>query len=495
MSDREALARLERKGARAVPRAWWPMAGGAALVFAAATYSRADADLWGHLRYGLDALEAGRLTSVDPYSFTQDRPWINHEWMSEVQTAVAWWLGGVAGLVLLKAALVFGAFWLMWDALRGAALGVRLALMLFAAVGTVHITSAVRPQAWTFLAFGLLCHALAFRRLDHRRWLPVLFALWANVHGGWVVGLGVLGVWAAAESLHDRDARRQWLWLAPISALATVATPYGWRLWEFLLTTVRPERSIEEWQPIFTKDAGFWGPWVVAVMLGVWAVRSLRVRRLPVMAVLLMLAWSSFRVMRIGSLFVEASVIFLAPAVIARWPACLPVLPVSRSRAEPLVAGYLFAAAGAAAIWIGLHTLTCLPFGGPWAPEMAPVRLLSAAPAGRVVTFFDWGQYALWHLGPRLAVSMDGRRETVYTDARLREHDAIVLGEPEGLETLARWRAEYVWLPARSTATRDWLVANGYRLVYSSDESFVAVRDDLPPLGTSAVPARPCFPG
>src|SRR5690606_14688422 len=59
---------------------------------------------------------------------------------------------------------------------------------------------------------------------------------------------------------------------------------------------------------------------------------------------------------------------------------------------------------------------------------------LAHAEEGRLVTFFDWGQYALWHFAPRLKVSMDGRRETVYSDARLAEHDAILLGRPEGFE-------------------------------------------------------------
>ena len=53
------------------------------LAAALATYTRADADLWGHVRFGLDTLGTRTLTSVDPYSFTQDKPWVNHEWLSE----------------------------------------------------------------------------------------------------------------------------------------------------------------------------------------------------------------------------------------------------------------------------------------------------------------------------------------------------------------------------------------------------------------------------
>ena len=66
----------------------------------------ADPDLWGHVRFGLDLLAQHRLPSVDPYSFTQDIPWINHEWLSELLMGVAYQSAGATGLALLKGMLV-----------------------------------------------------------------------------------------------------------------------------------------------------------------------------------------------------------------------------------------------------------------------------------------------------------------------------------------------------------------------------------------------------
>ena len=50
----------------------------------------ADPDLWGHTRFGLDMLATHTLPSGDPYSFTQDIPWINHEWLSELMMGGAY---------------------------------------------------------------------------------------------------------------------------------------------------------------------------------------------------------------------------------------------------------------------------------------------------------------------------------------------------------------------------------------------------------------------
>ncbi len=69
-----------------------------------------DPDFWGHLRFGLDILAQRQLTAVDPYSFTQDVPWVNHEWLSELLMAAAFETAGFSGMLLLKLAVVFERF-------------------------------------------------------------------------------------------------------------------------------------------------------------------------------------------------------------------------------------------------------------------------------------------------------------------------------------------------------------------------------------------------
>ena len=70
----------------------------------------ADPDLWGHVRFGLDILSARALSSSDPYSFTSDVPWVNHEWLAEVLFALAYSAGNTAGLIALRFVLLAAAF-------------------------------------------------------------------------------------------------------------------------------------------------------------------------------------------------------------------------------------------------------------------------------------------------------------------------------------------------------------------------------------------------
>ena len=75
-------------------------------VLVLVTKTAADPDLWGHLRFGIDALASGAAHAADRYSFTADRAWINHEWLAEWLMAIAYTALGALGLNLLA----FGAF-------------------------------------------------------------------------------------------------------------------------------------------------------------------------------------------------------------------------------------------------------------------------------------------------------------------------------------------------------------------------------------------------
>ena len=474
-----------------------PALGVTALLLAAATITTADSDLWGHLRFGLDTLETWSLPSADPYSFTQDLPWINHEWLSELVMALAWSAGGPPGLALLKGLLVASSLFLVWQALRPVDLGVRFVLFAAAAASTAPVARTLRPQLWTLLFLLILCRLLVERRVRTQRWLPVLFALWANLHGGWIVGVGVLAAWSGVDALATRRLDPQRLVVVFASLGATLLTPYGWGLWRFLASTVRMGRDITEWQPLWNVAPIDAVPWLATVMAAAWLVRFSPRDRWPRFAVLAMMAYSSARVVRIGPLFVACAAVLLADAAAARWPRRSGRV-FERSPHDRLAAAVIAATTVAVAVWVGASSLRCVGVETPRAADAEAVHLLRGATPGRLVTFFDWGQYAIWHLGPRLRVSMDGRRETVYSDARLQEHAAILDGRPDGLATLAAWQPEYVWLPATSARTREWLVAQGYRIEHASDRSFVAVRPDLPPI-TPAPPAPPsttaCFPG
>ncbi len=457
---------------------------------------RLDPDLWGHLRFGLDSLERG-LDAQDRYSFTQDVPWINHEWLSELATAWAYGAAGVTGLLILKCLVVGLAFAvsLAWASAARAELRGWLAAAAF--IGLYPIAVTLRPQLWTILGVALLCAILAGRiRLF---WMPLLFALWANLHGGWIVGGGIGGLWCAGQLLDTRKLRSvvpTGIALAA-SLLATLANPYGWQLWRFLLTTVRMSRpDITEWAPYWEsfgpEHLVLW-PLSAAVLIATLALRWRATRWATLLPALFMMA-SGLRVYRLAPLGGMLVLFFAADAWRSENGSESEPREASRNRiAKRWIEAVVLLAFS---LPILLSESRCLPIDDPWAPDLVAAGALDEPSLqGKLLLPFDWGEYAIWHFGDRLRVSIDGRRETVYSPAALDRQSAILRGSAQGLAALDEMRPDIVWLPGTPEVSplAAWLLEHGYRVDVQTQRSFVATRSDLPALAAGK-PKSACFP-
>jgi hypothetical protein len=462
------------------------------------THATTDPDLWGHLKFGLDAVHSRSLTAVDPYSFTQNVPWINHEWLSEVVQALVYRGGGVTGLVVMKAALLAAAFAVLMAATRRAADPYRWWLLGIAIVSVAPAAYTIRPQLWTLIGVPALWLMLERRR--SLPWVPVLFAAWANLHGGWIVGAAIAALWLAGRALDTRRlASALPAGIALIAAIAaTLINPYGWSLWRFLASTVRISRSIGEWRPLWQQqDVSFGLLWVV-VVAGI-VVPAMRRRQRIAWASAIPVAWlgvMSVFVTRLVPFFGEVAALALAGVWQRRTPG--PSAAGNGAAIERNAGGADLidvAAFTAVALVNIIPQARCLDIQGRWAPDVvAAAAFRPSSVQGRLVLPFDWGEYAIWHWGPRLRVSMDGRRETVYSEKTIDVQSAVARGLPEGLEYLRRVRPEYVWLRSASVApATEWMSTLGYRLDVTTDESFIATRADLPPV-VAGPPMSRCFP-
>ena len=448
----------------------------------------ADPDLWGHLRFGLDMIADGRIKpTVEPYAFTDDRPWINHEWLSELTTALAYRAAGPLGLMVLKALLALALLRLVWGGVRTRSFSSRWAWMAGAAWSALPLFWSLRPQIWTGIGIVALCRLLVEQPRGVRWMLPLLFGLWANLHGGWIVGGAVLVIWTAFEWAQRGAHRWRLLVAGVLSLLATLVTPYGLSLWIFLAETVRFSREdIIEWQPVWS-GAPIMVLWITVVVGVLLAIRRVGRPPLSTLVTLLFLALASAKVLRLVPLFALAAILLAGQGSVRKDPGPAP------SRGRTLIDFAAFAAAVIAMLWLRGGP-SCLAPPPPSTLDTVAAEALRGA-SGKLVTHFNYGQYALWQFGPRLQVSIDGRRETIYSEAVTREQRAIADGSERGIQALERIRPEYVWLPTFAGGAAAWLSANGYSEDVRTDHSFVARRNDLPPLVAWDGRASSCFPG
>jgi len=456
------------------------------------TFTSADPDLWGHVRFGADMLRSGSIQQVDTYSFASDRPWVNHEWAAEILAAWAFNTLGSAGLVGLKLLIVGPVLLLLNATLRkegvqsGFARDVTVGIAIAITLSQAHH---VRPQLFSLLFFSILFASLLAARRGAQRWLfvlPPLFAAWANLHGGWIVGGGVVVLWTAALMMSgDRREALGLMATGALSAVATVATPFGFGLWRFLWETVgfsRPE--IIEWQPIYFTGWSFVVLWLIAFTVMTLGVvlggrEKFRVERLVVG---LALAVASVKVARLLAFFGLASVFLFAPLLCEAYQRRRTV---RQFRGTPLVRlGFAGVACALAMFTIGViyKNVGHVRLDATSLPEPESVAVLNQQSAGRrVLVWFSWGEYAIWHLSPRMQVSIDGRRETVYSDTVATRHFDFYYDRRDGATLPRDLRADYIWVPRILPAVPRLRTDSRWTLIYEGDQSVIFERSDLSP--------------
>ena len=137
-------------------------------------------------------------------------------------------------------------------------------------------------------------------------------------------------------------------------------------------------------------------------------------------------------------------------------------------------------------------------------PARAVALLKRSGIRGNLAVPFDWGEYAIWHLGPSLKVSIDGRRETVYSDRSYRQSRDLERGTGAWDALLRTPPATDLVLAPDGSPTLNLLArTSGWLPLYQDTYCALFVREGLPDLDRlvrTPVPDLPadgrglCFP-
>jgi hypothetical protein len=477
------------------------------VLLAVLTHTRADPDLWGHVFSGRDVIEAGRVPTTDPYSFMADRPWINHGWLADTFMYLVHTIAGAAGLAVLKVSVLLGMLGAVWFALtRQQILGRdRDLLLMLAVIGVFAQANHVRPQLFSLLLFSWLLVLLT--TAPRSQWLvaiPALFAAWVNLHGGWIVGGATLALWTAFAVVGPGTPR--WkvtlVIVGVLSLAATLVNPYGWRLWAFIWNTVGFGRAeISDWQPVFRLGLSYGLLWTgAAVAAAVAAYRNWTSgeRNLSHIAIVSLLAIASFRVSRLLAFFTIAVVIQLGADLVSAvraWRTRVPATGAQPRRGVVMVVIVISAALIGGGAFVSANNLGCLRMESASHPEPEVVALMKDRQMrGRLAVWFDWGEYAIWYLAPALSVSIDGRRETVYSEDVMNSHLNFYYVPTTREKFLDATRPDYIWLPPDLPVVAT-LEADGWVRLYSGPRSVLLGRSGTPAARSNVVPADRCFPG
>lgn len=436
--------------------------------------TEADPDLWGHLKFGQDLWETGRLPGFDVYSYlTAGQRWINHEWLSEAMFARVYSFGPAA-LVIFKSAVAFLTVSAAWRFLRGTGLNIARACLLTALPllpFAAHLR-VIRPTLFSwplFLATLLIIRAA--ERGDGRKlwWLPPLFALWANLHGAFLAGLGLLLLWSLS--------RPKTLWLTALCFLATLLNPYGFGLWRFLLGTVfQPRPEIWEWQPLALMTFEGAGYLFLLALAGLGFAYSGLKKERRLLMLWLITAALPLAAVRHSLLFVIGLWAFAGEHIVDAWERRLPAAAAGPTAFRKALGGLHFAAA-ALLLFLAARNLRCIAVvPPPDYPSGAVALLREAGVQGNMLVHFDWGEYVIYQLGPGIRVSLDGRRETVYSGEVYREQLDFIAGRGRWDAALERGRPELALVSRAFPVFGLMSARDDWALVYEDAGSGLFVR-------------------
>jgi hypothetical protein len=445
-----------------------------------------DLDVWWHLRTGQWIFAHHAVPQIEPFSVLAGKPWQAYSWLFEVIITGLFQKFGLVGLVVYTSTMVCAITIALYSMIKRlqSDFSVIVLLTLGVAYSLGHLYTP-RPWMFTILFFILELNVLMqVRRSGRTRGLlllPVIFALWANIHIEFIDGLLVLGLafaesiaarwWSAAET----RVRPIWMGAAMLASLtATLANPYGWRVYSVvfdyssrLATSGSALNRVTELQAMPFRDAADF--LILLLALGSGAVLAGKRRFVLFESALLAFAvFASFRSQRDIWLTAIVSAMILASGIVVKRKPALRTprfawVVSAMAAAMLMVAGFRVLRVNNTLL--GAEVKATLP-----ADAVAAVR--AHGYAGPVYDDYNWGGYLIWSL--QLPVTMDGRA-SFYGDERIDRSVATWAGEPDWASDPRLHSAGVVIGPAKAALTQLLRQDPRFQLVYEDKMAAVFV--------------------
>jgi len=457
------------------------------LVWGGATAANnyADPDLWHRLALGEALWKTGHFPPGDAFSYLSDyKDVIDHEWGSAVLFYAIYQCGGDSAIVIAKyVALGVTMALLVLAGLRTRSPGVFLAA--FYAVVLLALlpsfASTIRCMIFTHIFFALWLYWFQCER--HGRPIPIYFYIgtmivWANLHGGFAIGL----VWLAAVGIVELVFRGNWKkWAVRFGAcsLATLVNPFGPQLWvstgRALLT---PRIGFHEWEPVS------WWPdvisypgyklllpgliialiikgyrhgwtridWPIVILIGVFATVCIPARNTSLFALVA-------GALAPGLFSGEVSLLTIADP--------LTRLGHSAVRSSLILIPFFCVLIGLPGDGLQLR------YGSSSCPVQAVDYLQIRKVRGNLLVPFNYGSYALWELRGQMRVSMDGRYDLVYLPKTYRRVDDFFSAHGDWPSLLTSPAPNAILVPIVDPVFPKLQAEPGWKEVYHDDTDAV----------------------
>lgn len=394
-----------------------------------------DCDFFWHLKTGELIWQNKSLPLEDPFSYTsrglvniREHMVLTSYWISQVIFYLSYLFGGISGIVVLRFVIIGLLVYVMIVRREGDLL-IYLGLLLIFLVTNLHLYPVERPQVFSFICFGALLYLLEKVKADSSPgwssyfFVPLLMLLWANMHGGFILGQATILLYIVLEGIKFTHGslnpiKKESYKLLVMAGLAGIAislvNPNTYHVLPGMLSmSSQLTAGITEYQSsyqrfLYSANYAYIFFWLVMFLTAVGLIFNVRRIDITEMALLTGTGYFAFTQIRYIAVFLIAA---------------LPVASRYLSNMKPLrtIRGLvIFAALLAGALAIRDEepnfSLASDQFISDYFPSSAAEFILSNDLKGNMFNFYGWGGYLIWRFGPERKVFIDGRiiNEEVY---------------------------------------------------------------------------------
>ena len=481
------------------------------LIFFIAARTALEPDLWWHLRAGEVTLQTGHPLLTDTFSYTRaGQPWVNHSWLSEIILYLVFRAGGAYALSLLTgliAATSMMFVWMQTDAPNWQRAGV----ILLASIPASMVWSP-RPQLFSLLMFGILGWILYQHHRGKTRmkwWLPLLFLVWSNLHGGFALGFILLGCYVTADFLNRvfkifteiSSNWKEFIWLVGICFLcgfAVLLNPNGIKTWLIPFSTVGVkslQQFISEWaSPDFHELVQQSLLWLGGLLIFVFALSRKQATAYSIITILIFGYMALLARRNYGPFAMVCAPVILnhLPGLLEEAKAHLAFKFLARpsenwmkrrqsQKALPggvqvgfniSIVAILMAAVVLKAYLVNYPAIYAV-YASKMFPQEAVLYLQQNKPEGQLFSEYNWGGYLIWNLR-EYPVFVDGRTD-LFGDEVIGQWINVIQADEGWQQILDQYQVRTIMLsPQRKII--EILAINGWKLVYRDDQAVIYER-------------------
>jgi hypothetical protein len=368
-----------------------------------------DPDFGWHLQFGRLITATQSIPLKDRYSYTMPSyDFIDHEWGMDIFLSEVYDHFGIWPLTIFFSFIGFCTLYII-------TLGTDkrfISSFLFLVGGTLFDFIGVRPQtiSWLFLA---ILSVILFQNkvwVRFRLFLPLLFLLWANLHGGFAIGLIVLAIFIFGQMLEKRKFNGTDCIVFFTSLVITLCNPYGYHLWiEVSKSAMDPvlRTTIQEWYPaIYFINVAFWVYALISLFLVIRYYKRFTITELVIYSILFISGMASMRNIPV---FVIISFYPTMKAVTYLYEEAKK----KEYGKDRFMIGHFWFIIICLFLFLpqlGAYTYEIVTSynGQDFYPNGAIEYLHHHLPEGQIFASYDWGGYLIWKL-PEKKVFIDGR--------------------------------------------------------------------------------------